>query len=92
MWLPDTMLNLSVGDRSYLKKMLSLYIDTNGREVLVGLTHQESERYLALCEQIRISGFAASTNYCELKEKHELARMEVIATQLYLHTKKPLIH
>ncbi|SEC50831.1 hypothetical protein SAMN04490203_2547 [Pseudomonas taetrolens] len=92
LWLPVAMLNLSAGDRTYLKKILSLYTDANGRELLVGLTRQESERYLVLCEQIRSSGFVANADYYELKEKHELTRMRVIAAQLYLCTKNPAIH
>ena len=86
------MLNLSLGERTYLQRMLSLVTDKNGREVLVGLTRQESERYLALCELIKSPGHVANTEYIDLKEKHELARMQVIVAELYRHTKNPSIH
>jgi hypothetical protein len=39
------MLNLRDGYRAYLVEMRALSTDSNGRDIYVGLTHEESERY-----------------------------------------------
>jgi hypothetical protein len=70
--------------RPYLEEIRALARDRHGREVLIGLTHEESEWYLAYAEsseernvgrdsrsaeEIRID----RRRYLELHDKHETA-------------------
>jgi len=47
------MLNLSEGERHYFQKKRALTTDAEGREVFVGLTHEESERFHFLSDPSR---------------------------------------
>ena len=72
------MCNLTEVERQYLLKTRALTRDEYGREVLIGLTHEESESLMAYRR-----GFSSGkrdrfpddlTAWLELAQKHELAR------------------
>ena len=80
-------------DRTYLNGMRALSTDSAGREVLVGLSFEESEFYMAYANQ-RMQGHKDRPNskrYLELSEKHERARLEVLGAETYIRNEKPPI-
>jgi len=86
------MLNLTDCNRTFLKKIYSLSTDLNDREVLVGLTHEESRRYLALSEPMRNATPEEKNEHSELKDRHSLTRVQVLEAELYLRTENPSVH
>lgn len=79
-------------DRAYLESMRMLTRDDQGREVLVGLTLDETEWYFAYVESNR-AGSAMSANpfpkedanrdrYIELHDRHELARLRIVLAEV----------
>ena len=65
-------------ERQYLTATRSLARDDEGREVLVGLTNQESAMLMAFRRRFSADNTLADTatlsSWLELAEKHELAR------------------
>lgn len=72
--------------------MYSLSTDLKDREVLVGLTHEESKRYLALNDLMRNATPEERNEHSELQGKHSLTRAQVLEAQLYLQTENPSVH
>ncbi len=63
--------------RAYLMEMRALSKDSNGRDVYVELTHEESERYNTLSNPMMRSGTPEEeAEYMALDEKHNLARIQ----------------
>lgn len=62
--------------RAYLTEMRALANDEQGREVVAGLTVEETELYL---RELNASG--ASDHWIELDERHERARREMISAE-----------
>jgi hypothetical protein len=68
-------------ERRYLTATCSLTLDDEGREVLVGLTDNESAALMAFRRQFSEGNRfleGALSSWLELAEKHELARPWVI--------------
>lgn len=98
---------INEADRAYMEEMRMLTRDADGREVLVGLTFEESEWYLAHVEAdvgtaderaARLADMtpeehdAETERYLALHDKHELARMEVLGAEHQLREVKPTRH
>ena len=80
-------------DRTYLAEMRALSRDSAGREILVGLTFEETEFYMEYTNK-RMQGHKDRPNskrYLELHEKHELARLEVLGTEIFVRNENPTI-
>ncbi len=78
----------------YLKEMRAIGEDDEGREVLVGLTVEETSFYLNYGEQY-VHGDVEPNDgerYLELHDKHEKARFAVLGAEHVLRTEKPTIH
>jgi hypothetical protein len=72
------MCHFTEAERQYLMKSRSLTRDKEGREVLIGLTDQESDLLMAyrrrLTSGTRDRDPDNLTSWLELAERHELAR------------------
>ena len=87
------MLNLRDGYRAYLVEMRALSTDSNGRDIYVGLTHEESERYHTLSSPLMRSGtHEEDEEYMALDDKHNLARMQVLDAEHIKRTENPAQH
>ena len=85
------MFEFTESERAYLKEMRAISTDSQGREVLVGLTVEETALYMAHSRAF-LSGNRDRDNrdaYLRLHDKHERARLEVIGTEHYLRTENP---
>jgi hypothetical protein len=78
-------LNISEGEREYLKEMRMLTTDSQGNEQLVGLNLEESQFYLRFSQSRPRSLEPGSDEdrerYLYLNEKLEHARLSVIAAE-----------
>ena len=72
-------------DRVYLNEMRALTTNSEGEEVLVGLTHQETKFFMEFSNK-RLSGSQRSSDedrdrYLNLNEKHEKERLSILAAE-----------
>ena len=63
----------SPSERNYLEELRALGKDTNGREVLIGLTFEETAWYVIQSHTILGRHRADRVRYVELHDKHEKA-------------------
>lgn len=85
------MVEFSDSERKWHADMRSLTTDERGREVLVGLTVDETEFYVASI-RTRPSDEHASGDgrrFLELRQKHERARLQVLAAESQLRIENP---
>ena len=84
--------------RDYLTEMRSIATDSAGREVLVGLTFEETEWYFSYTarrssDQPRPAGHADDRRrYLALHQKHEKARFQVLGAEIQKRTDNPTSH
>ncbi|AJP53303.1 hypothetical protein [Pseudomonas simiae] len=78
--------------RALLNEIRALNTDQLGREIFVGLTHEESERYVALSMSTRHKSAEEQDEYLSLDEKYNSQRMQVIGAEHLLRTENPPIH
>lgn len=86
------MLKLTEGEKHYLLEMRALSTDVRGRDIFVGLTSEESERYHFLSNPLFSGTYEEKEEYLELNQKHERARHEVLAAEHVKRTEAPSIH
>lgn len=86
------MLKLTDGERHYLLEMRAISTDSEGRDIFVGLTSEESERYHLLSNPLRQGTFEEKDEYLALNEKHEKARHQVLAAEHIKRTESPSLH
>lgn len=81
-------------ERAYLKEIRALSTDSQGREVLVGLTFDETVFYVTyIREQANdIRSRDDNDKYLELHEKHERARITVLGAENQLQNNSPTRH
>lgn len=79
---------------NHLKEMRAITTDSDGNEVLVGLTLEETEKYMAHSRAFlsRDRDFENRELYLKLREKHEKARLEVIGSEIYIRNENPSKH
>ena len=81
-------------DRTFLTELRAITKDAQGREVLVGLTEQETAFYMEYSRR-RLKGEgdpSGRDRYLELSEKHELARLSILGAEQQLRTENPSRH
>lgn len=78
----------------YLKEMLAIGEDDEGREVLIGLTVEETSFNLNYVEQSVLGDVEPNDGegYLRLHDKHEKARFAVLGAEHVLRTEKPSRH
>jgi hypothetical protein len=78
-------MNFTEAERFYLEDMRALSTDGEGREVFIGLSAEESAEFY---EFTRIEAIERSKTseerdrYLELHEKHEKARLQIVAAEI----------
>ena len=88
------MFEFTEAERAHKTEMRAITKDSQGREVLVGLTFDETAFYMSFSRKF-LSGDQDSEDsevYLELHEKHEHARFEVIGAEHILRTENPPRH
>ena len=77
------MLDLSDSEREQLTEMRALSYDSDGREVFIGLTQEETIRYLQHRRKFRTGqrDREARAEYLQLHDKHERARLQVLGME-----------
>jgi hypothetical protein len=78
--------------RALLNEIRALNTDQFDREIFVGLTREESERYVALSMATRHKSLEEQDEYLSLDEKYNNERMQVIGAEHLLRTENPPIH
>jgi hypothetical protein len=81
-------------ERTYLREMRALSTDAQGREVLVGLTFEETAFYVTY-ERDRIKDISRHDDgekHLELHGKHERSRLSVLGAEIQLRNDKPPRH
>ena len=85
-------------DRAFLAEMRAITTDVDGREVLVGLSAEETEWYFAYGAR-RSAGEPRGANhsadrerYLALHDKHQRARFEVLGAEMQKRSDNPTSH
>ncbi|WP_030141980.1 hypothetical protein [Pseudomonas fluorescens] len=86
------MLKLTEGEKHYLLEMRALSVDAQGRDIFVGLTSEESERYHFLSNPHFSASYDEKDEYLALDQKHERARRDVLDAEHVKRTEAPSIH
>lgn len=86
------MLKLTEGEKNYLLEMRALSTDPQGRDIFVGLTADESERYHFLSNPLRHGTYEENEEYLAFNQKHEQARHQVLAAEHIKRTEAPSLH
>lgn len=81
-------------ERAFLSEMHAITTDGSGREVLVGLTADETTTYMTLTRKFASQPLRPDENevYLSLHDKHESARIAVLAAENVLRVDKPPRH
>ncbi|WP_280191178.1 hypothetical protein [Delftia sp. PS-11] len=74
-------MNLTEGERAYLIEMRALSTDAAGNEVFAGLTVEESKEFHRLSIRRDSTSYEEGDRYIQLSDKHETARIQVIAAE-----------
>jgi hypothetical protein len=69
---------LSSAEMSYLNGVQALARDARGREVLIGLTFEETAWYINSSHRLLSRHRADRQRYLELHQKHEMARAKLL--------------
>jgi hypothetical protein len=89
------MFSFTDAERAFLTGMRGLTTDAQGQEVLVGLTLDETKFYMEYTrkfEFITPKGVRETEDrgrYLKLHNKYDVARLEVIGTEVYLRKENP---
>lgn len=78
-------MDFSPAERAYLEDMRMLSTNSEGREVFIGLTAEESAEFYKFTRIEAIERSKTSEErdrYLELHEKHEAARMQIVAAEI----------
>lgn len=90
-----TMFTFTESERAYLSEMRAITTDGHGREVLVGLTLEETAWYVAY-SKARLTGEHREPEdgkeYLELYDKHERARLQVLGAEIEARNENPTRH
>lgn len=88
------MFSFTDSERTYLSDLRAITTDTAGREHLIGLDLAETAEYMEFVRGTRKAsgGTADGERYIELDDKHEAARVAVIAAESTLRTSGAIKH
>jgi len=84
-------MNLTEGEIAYLNEMRAITTDSSGNTVFVGLTLQESNEYHRLSLSRGGSSYEEGERYIALNDRHEIARLQVLAAESTLRNTTPTI-
>ena len=80
-------------ERASLGWMRGITQDPHGRAVLVGLTFEETDFYITYRRKFltpqRDRDHEHQRRYLELHRKHEIARLQVVGTEIHLRNENP---
>jgi hypothetical protein len=78
-------------EREWHSEMRSLTRDEHGREVLVGLTFEETDFYVTYLRtrHTAVRGRGDRDRFLELHQRHEIERHQVLAAEIYLRRENP---
>jgi len=85
-------------ERAYYTEMRGLTSDAEGREVLVGLTFEETVFCIEYKRKLEPGGPPRNRDredrerYLRLHEKYDVARLEVVGSEVHLRNKNPPRH
>jgi hypothetical protein len=80
-------------ERAQLSEFRAITTDEQGREVLVGLTLEETAFYMAHVKRRPIiPDREGRKRYIELDKKHELARLAVLGAEVQRRNENPPLH
>jgi hypothetical protein len=87
------MIKFTDSERAFHLEMRGLTKDEHGRELLVGLTTEETEFYVTHVRR-RAAGnrdrdLANQARFLELHQKHEFARLQTIGAEVELRPESP---
>ncbi len=88
------MFSFTDDERAYLAEMRAITTDAQGCEILVGLTLEETEFYVTHSRDL-LEGrrnHAESERYLALHDKHEAARLGVLAAENQRRVDNPPLH
>lgn len=88
------MIEFTDAERVYLSEMRAITTDAKGREVLAGLTIEETATYIEY-SRARVAGTqsrAGRKEYLALHDKHERTRLEVLGTEIFVRNENPQRH
>jgi hypothetical protein len=81
-------------ERASLGWMRGITQDPQGRAVLVGLTFEETDFYITYRRKFltleRNRDRDHQRRYLELHRKHEIARLELVGTEIHLRNENPI--
>lgn len=82
------------GNRVFLTEMRAITTNAKGQEILVGLTFEETEFYMGIVNRASREGLSDedSDRYLELRNKHEMSRLSVLAAENQLLNDNPQRH
>jgi len=90
------MFEFTDAERLYLSEMRALGADEQGRDVLVGLTLEETAFYMEHSRRFtsgnRDRDPENRKRYLTLHEKHEKSRLQVLGAEIYVRTGNPARH
>ena len=86
------LLDLTDSTRGFLNELRALSTDEFNQEIFVGLTRDESKRYLFLSHQLTLATPEELDEYISLDEKYNGVRLQVIDAEHQIQTGNPSIH
>ncbi len=90
----STKFEFTDSEKVYLREMRAFSTDAQGREVLVGLTREETILYVTYGRD-RMAGMSRHDDgekYLEFHDKHERARLSVLGAENELRNDNPPRH
>lgn len=67
-------------DRAFFAELQAIVIDDQGREVLAGLTYDETAEYLRLAHNMEHRSPDEDGRFKELHDKHEQTRLKMLGS------------
>lgn len=86
------LLDLTDSTRGFFHELRALSTNDFNQEIFVGLTREESKRYLFLSHRLSLATTAELEEYVSLDERYNGLRLQVIDAEHQIQTKKPSFH
>lgn len=80
------------GEFAYLEEMRALSTDAEGNIIFVGLSAEESKEFHRISVSRDSSNFEEGERYILLSDKHEIARLQVLAAEVAARHLNPTRH
>ena len=88
------MVSFTESERIFFTEMRAITTNSQGQEVLVGLTLEETSFYISHSRQAstEVHSYVENAKYLALVDKHEAARHGVLSAEIYLRNENPSRH